>query len=556
MGNIFSDVTIIICLAAVFAILFRLLKQPTILAYILAGVLVGPFALFSIHNREVISNFSDFGITLLLFSLGLELKIGELKVIGRTVIFAGIAQILLTAVFGFTLALLLGFTGYKAFYIAIGVVFSSTMIVVKLLADKNDLNSLYGKISIGINILQDFFSLFLLIFLSGLSSNTSQATTLINFGIVFLKIIIIITVIINLSKYVLPPLLHIISRSTEILFLFSIAWVFGVAASIAWMGFSIEIGGFLAGLALANTFENYQIISRIRPLRDFFITIFFVFLGMQLELGNLSSILLPAVSIALFALIMKPLLMMCIMGSLGYRKRTAFFTSLNLAQISEFSLILILMGNALHQIPKSLVSLMILVGIITFIISTYLIKDNNRIYKKIGYMLRIFEWRKGKEEKAGENRNFTNHIIVVGGRRTGITVLEELAESGQVIVVDFDPDIVKKLHEKGIATIFGDIVDEEIQERIHLSSAKLVISTMTDFGNNTLLIKAVHHASRRIKIISIAYDAVEAKLLYKEGVDYVMLPYVAGSRQIAKIIKSGEFENLAELRQKDNIYLQ
>lgn len=559
MGSIFLEITVIICLASILAILFRIFKQPSILAYILTGVLIGPVALFHIQNKEVIGNFSELGITLLLFLLGLELKLGELRSIGKTAMLGGLSQIVLTMSAGWAIALLFGLSLLTGFYVGIALTFSSTIIVVKLLTDKKDLNSLYGRLSVGFLLVQDFFAILLLILVGGYKPVSDPMLALQYFGILFLKAIIVVTVIVNLSRSVLPKLIHTISRSSETLFLFSIAWVFGVAALVAspYIGFSIEIGGFLAGLALANATENFQIVARVRPLRDFFITIFFVFLGMQLVLSNISHILFPALILSVFVLLIKPLIMMLIMGVLGYRKRTSFLTGLNLGQISEFSLILVVLGSHLGHIPDSVVSLITLVAIITFTCSTYFINDSNGLYKKFGKYIALFELGKGKEEKIGGSELHENHVILVGATRMGTTILDALEHTDDpLVVVDFDPEVVKKLLQKGIPSIFGDIVDTDIQERVNLAKAKLVVSTLTDLEDNMLLIKAVHHHNKKTKIIVMAYDIEEAKLLYKEGVDYVVLPHIAGGRQIARTLKSDELEKLEELKEKDKAYLQ
>lgn len=378
------------------------------------------------------------------------------------------------------------------------------------------------------------------------------------FLIVLTKAVILLTVIINLSRTFLPKLIHKIARSQETLFLFSLAWVFGISALVSsqWVGFSIEIGGFLAGIALANSVENFQIAAKIRPLRDFFIIIFFVFLGIQMGTGNLGAILMQAVVLTLFVLLLKPFILMVIMGFFGYRKRTSFFVGLNLAQVSEFSLILVVLGQKLGQIPESVVSLVTIVAIVTFTSSTYGILHNNILYKKVGKFLSFFELGKGRGEEIGEETPFEDHILLVGGMRMADTILETLKQSDEkIVVVDFDPDTVKKLRSKNITTIFGDITDPEIQERSHIEKAKLVISTLSDLEDNMLLMKAVRHANKKTKLIMLAYDTTDANILYREGADYVVLPHLAGGRQLAKALKSDELKELEDLKEKDKMYL-
>lgn len=558
MGSIFFEITIVLCLTALLAIVFRLLKQPPLLAYILAGILIGPLALFKIQNIEVLKNFSELGITLLLFLLGLELQLKDLRSVGKFAVIGGTAQVFVTGFVGFLVSRILGFPLLPSFYISAGLTFSSTIIVIKLLSDKRDLHSLYGKLSIGFLLMQDLFAILLLILLSGYQPVHDPIHVLQYLIIVLSKTVILFTVIVNLSRTLLPKLIHKIARSQEILFLFSLAWVFGISALIAspYIGFSIEIGGFLAGIALANSVENFQIAAKIRPLRDFFITIFFVFLGIQLGIGNLVSVLLPALVLLFFVLLVKPLIVMVIMGIFGYRKRTSFFTSISMAQVSEFSLILVVLGQKLGHIPESIVTLVTLVAIVSFTTSTYLMMHGNGVYRRIHELLTIFEFGKGREEHISSEGTFTNHIILVGGRRMADTILETLKNTDeQVVVVDFDPDTVKKLQKKEILVIFGDIIDPEIQEKAHIEKAKLVVSTLSDLEDNLLLMKATRHLNKKAKLIVLAYDTDEANILYHQGADYVVLPHLAGGRQIARALKSDEMEKLEDLREKDTAYL-
>ncbi|HYK08747.1 MAG TPA: cation:proton antiporter [Candidatus Eisenbacteria bacterium] len=558
MGSIFFEITIVLCLTALIAIIFRLLRQPPMLAYILTGMLIGPFAFFHINNLEVLKNFSELGITLLLFLLGLELQLRDLRPVGKAIITAGTAQVFLTGALAFGASILLGFPLLSSFYISAALTFSSTIIVVKLLSDKKDLHSLYGKLSIGLLLVQDFFAILLLILLSGYKPVDNPLLILQSFALILCKTVIIFTVIVNLSRVVLPKLIHRIARSQETLFLFSIAWVFGISALLAspFIGFSIEIGGFLAGIALANSVENFQIAAKIRPLRDFFVTIFFVFLGIQMSFGNLGQIVIPALLLFLFVLLLKPVIIMFLTGLLGYRKRTSFFTGSALAQVSEFSLIIVVLGQKAGQIPESIVSLVTLVAILSFATSPYIITHANSTYRRIGKWLSFFELKGPSKEALQEEVEFADHILIIGGRRMAETILESLKSTKeQVVVVDFDPDTIKKLQDNGITTIFGDIVDPEIQERAGLAKARLVVSTLSDLEDNLLLIKVARRMNKQIKVVLLAYDIEEARILYRDGADYVVLPHLAGGRQIAHALKLGAEKKLEMLKKRDKAYL-
>ena len=568
MGNIFTEITVIICLAAFFAVIFRTLKQPIILAYILTGIIIGPFGFFNFANKDVLQLMAQFGITLLLFMVGLELKFSDLKSVGRVSLITGIGQIVFTSLIGYFICLALGFSSITSLYVSIALTFSSTIIIVKLLSDKRDLHSLYGRISVGFLLVQDFFAILLLILLSGFNptaasgqAGSGQVLFSVDFLSTLAKAAILFGGIIYLSRTLLPKVVDIIAHSQEALLLFSLAWAFGLASLVSSeaIGFSIEIGGFLAGLSLANSTENFQIASKVRSLRDFFITIFFVILGMNLTFNNIGVILLPSLILSVFVLIGNPIIVMVIMGIMGYRKRTSFLAGLTVAQISEFSLIIIFLGNKIGHLSTEIVTLITVVGIITFTFSTYMIVFGNKLYLFLAPFLSLFERKHTKKDEIVQSEknmeNLKGHVVLVGADQMGQSILETLEElNREVVVVDFDPGIVKRLKEKNIHIIFGDISDLDIQEKAQLDKAQLVISTIPDIEDNLLLLKELNHENKRTKILVMALDSHDARVLYKEGADYVVLPHLAGGRQIAKLLGSN-LDNIPALKAKDLAYL-
>ena len=553
MGSIYTELTLIIVLAAGLSIFFRFLRQPPILAYILAGVILGPLGIIHLQGKEVITSLAEIGITLLLFMLGLELRFSELKSVGKVSIITGLAQILFTSVVGYSLSIFLGFSPIVSLYVSIALTFSSTIIIVKLLSDKKDLQSLYGKISVGFLLVQDFVAIVALIFLSGFTGG--GPFSLLEFFTIILKAVVLFGWVILLSWHFLPYLINKISHSPETLFLFSIAWAFGLSALVTspLIGFSIEIGGFLAGLALANSLENYQIISRVRPLRDFFITIFFVTLGTRLLISDFSEILIPGVILSAFVLIGNPIIVMIIMGALGYRKRTGFMAGLTVAQISEFSLILMIMGNRIGHVSDQAVSLVTFVGAVTFVISTYMILNNNYLYKLLSPFLDIFE-RSNVREKRITAEKIKDHVVLIGVRRMGESILEALKkdEKTKIVAVDFNPDIVEALKEDGVISFYGDIADEEIQELAQIDKAKLIISTVSDLEDNLLLLKSIKNLKKKPKVVLLALEKHEARELYKEGADYVVIPHIAGGHHLAKIlVEENHMELIEKYKEKD-----
>lgn len=558
MGDFFLELTILVFLASLLSIVFRILKQPPILAYILAGIIIGPFGDLQLQNRETLQALGQLGITLLLFMVGLELRIKELRTIGKVALATGIAQIVFTSLIGYFICLQLGFSPITSIYLSIALAFSSTIVIVKLLSDKKDLNSLYGKISVGFLLVQDFFAIVVLILLSGFSGENASLS-LGNFGLVVIKGVLLFISVLFLSVTILPKIIAKIAHSSETLFLFSIAWALGVSALVSSqaVGFSVEIGGFLAGLALANSTENYQIVSKVRGLRDFFITIFFVTIGMGMAFSSFSQILLPAILLSLFVLIGNPIIIMVIMGLIGYRRRTSFLAGLTVAQISEFSLILVFLGNRLGHISDQIVSLTTMVGAITFTLSTYMIMNGNYLYRKLNRYLFIFEKKNTKEENMQIDKegfeDLKDHVVLIGANRTGRSILEALEdEREKLAVVDFDPDVVSELKERGIKSIFGDIVDTDIQERVALDKAKLIISTISDIEDNLLLLQSVDKQKEDEKrVIVLAQEPSEAKVLYEAGAHYVVLPHLAGGRHLAKIIKDDNLDRLEVLKALD-----
>ncbi len=562
MESIFLEITIIISLAAFLALFFRLLKQPAILAYILAGIIIGPLGLIPIHNQQLITVLGNLGITLLLFMLGLEIKISDFKSFGKEVILVGLGQIIFSFAFFYILVTLFGISPIASVYIAMALTFSSTVIIVKLLSDKKDLHSLYAKVTIGILLLQDLLAILFLIFLSSLNPNTGTLQSLEQIAIAIFKAIVLFGAVVYLSKKVFPPVVDYLSKSPETLFLVSLAWVFGLATIISSpiVGFSIEIGGFLAGLSLANSIANFQIIAKVKILRDFFIVLFFVVLGMRMNIASINSVIAPAIALSIFVMAIKPLIVIALMGMVGFRKRTSFLSGFALAQISEFSLIIVFLGNKIGHISDYIVFLVTMVGIITFMFSPYTIVYGNKLYFIFGRYFTIFERKNFKKEKIVHSEieldNLQDHIVLVGGDQMGQSILNALEDLGRdVVVVDFDPDIVGKLSGKHIHRLFGDISDYEIQKKANLDRAKLVISTIPDTEDNLLILKELNQENRRAKVVVMALDSQDAKILYKAGADYVILPHLAGGRQIARLIKENNLENIEKLKEKDLSYL-
>lgn len=544
----FFELTIILCASAILSILAKIFKQPTIIAYLLVGLLIGYFKIFDLSEQNTFRLFSDLGIMLLLFLVGLEINYTSLKLVGKVSAIIGIGQIIITSLIGFGLANFFGFDVVESAYISVALTFSSTIIIVKLLSDKKDLNSLYGKISIGFLLVQDLIAILMLVLLTSMEEGDSFSITSVSLALV--KAIVLFLAMLWLGRKILPVVFDRIAYSQEVLFITSLAWVFAVAVLVNQIGFSIEIAGFLAGIALANSSEHFQIANRVRPLRDFFIVVFFVTLGSSFVFTDLISHIKPILFFSLFVLVGNPLIVLILMGVLGYRKRIGFLTGLTVAQISEFSLILIALGLKLGHINDDIVSMVTAVGIITIVCSTYLIMHGNLIYKYASGILSMFEKTHTHEVKLPKSI-YNKPIVVIGFHRTGRSLVHNLPKK-DVLIVDFDPESISSLETAGYSFILGDIADPEVFETSNCAKAKIVISTSPDMEDNLIIISKLQKLKKRPKIIVRSESEDEAKLMYNSGADYVILPHISSGQALGESLAHNNLNTiLKKLKDKE-----
>ncbi len=558
--KLFYDITGILVLAGIIAAAVSLLKQPSIIAYILTGLVVGSLGYMHGTEHSALDALGQIGIALLLFMVGLELDVKRIKDLGKVALYTGLGQIIFTFAIGYFICLGLGFSSLVSLYVSTALTFSSTIIVIKLLAEKKDLQSLYGRICIGILLVQDFVAMGILLFMAGGSGSHRDVFYSLD-GWQYLvtlaaKVLIILLLLLWLSKRVFPSFVNRFGKSDEMLLVFSVAWALGFAAFISspFVGFSIEAGGFLAGLALANSHVHYEISARIKSLRDFFIIIFFIVFGTKLVFAGIVSMILPAILLSLFVLIGNPLIVMVIMGLMGYKPRTSFFASVTVAQISEFSFVVAAIGNRLGHLSDSMLGLVTLVGIVTIAGSSYMVLYSDRLYNWLAPIIQLFNFRKHSVEKGFNNLVFKNHIILIGANRLGSHLIDTLDKKKQtLVIVDFDPEIAAKLEKQGLNVICGDISDSYIQDEVGLSNAKLIVSTVPDMHDNAMLIEAVNNRSgnkrTRPKMIFVAQSEAEALLLYKKNIDYAIQPHFIGGLHLSRILQEdGGYKSLRKLK--------
>lgn len=549
MPVLFGELAIVLVLSTILGIVFRALKQPLILAYIFSGIIISVLGLFGEVDSSVFELLSSLGIAFLLFLIGVELKLSDLKYMGRSALYLGMGQIAFTAIVGFILVSALGFSQIASVYMAIAISFSSTVIIIKLLSEKHDLQSLYGKIAIGYLLVQDFVAIVALMVLSGFG-DTGAPTAAVLVAIL-IKGLILVGIAYLASKLVLKFLFSLTSSSTELLFVSAIAWAFLLSAIAAAFGFSIAIGAFLAGVAIASSPYRIQISARIRPVRDFFIIIFFILLGASMSVGASQILISQIIFLSAFVLLGKPLIMLAIMLTLGFRNRTAFLSSVTGAQISEFSLILLTSGFALGHVPQEAVSVFAGVGIVTITLSSYLILYGDKLWKLVSKpMSRAFP-EKPAEPAVANREQLSEHFILIGAEQMGWDILEYLAgrlhSKKQIVVVDFNPETIKTLAASGYNAVFGDVGDPELADDLMLERAKVIISTVPDAVDTSYLIRTAKDHNFRGPIIVTSYWMHDAVKLYEAGADYVVVPEEVGGDHVAKIL-SENWENLGKIK--------
>ncbi len=544
--NLFTQVAALLILASVVGLLGMLLRQPLLMAFIVVGILAGPSGFNIVAADAEIELLSELGIAVLLFLVGLKLDLQLIRSIGTVSAIAGLSQILLTGVIGLVITLAFNLSWLVAGFVAVAITFSSTIIVVKMLSDRREIDAMHGRIALGILIVQDLVVVLLMLVLSAVDASTGAASPwagalrLLAFAVVLGGVLTVF------MRYIAQPLLQRIARSPELLVTFAIGWAAFIAAAADSFGFSKELGGLLAGVSLASTHYKDAISTRLTSMRDFLLLFFFIVLGARLELDALHAQWATAAVLSLFVLIGKPLIVMSVMAWLGYRKRTGFMAGLVLAQISEFSLILIAMGQNLGHLDESTMSLITLVGLVTIAVSSYFIQNANTLYAWLEPWLSRFERPTPNREQDDVSlpANQRYDIILFGLGRYGSAMYERLHAAGcKVLGIDFDPDNVRKWQRQGIPAMYGDMADPDFIAHLPLTGSRWVIAAtpvvsaaLTHNDPRRILIEALkdHGYSGRIAVA--AQHSHDAERLRDKGAHLILMPFVDAADQAADLV--------------------
>ncbi len=536
------DIGFIVIFSAILAYLARFLKQPAIVAYVVAGIIIGPVGFGLITNFEEIALLSELGIVFLLFSVGLEIDFRRFRNVGFAALVGGALQIVLTFLVGFAIALIFGLGSVMGIYLGLLLALSSTMILTKILVDRDELNTLHGRITLGILLLQDIIAVVALPILSNLETFATLASAELIMYIV-LKGVGLFAIAIVLNKFFFPYILDYAAERHEILFLTAVANCFFFIGASYVLGFSIAIGGFIAGLSMANFPYNIEIAGEMHALRDFFAIIFFSTLGMQLNFWVIRSMLPLFLTLFFATLAIKPMILAFIYLFMGYGGRTSNSIAVGLGQASEFMFIIaaeeFMLGNITHEFYSLLLSLVV----VSMITTPYFMRGRNLIYRtfsrlKIQRISHLIHPRSIHEIEYFPRTHLSDHVIIFGADRMGGRIVKYLKNKGEnFVVVERNPEIVKNLSNMGIYCVYGDADNDEILKKISLYRARLVILTIPFADISSFVIRKAKRFNKDVKIFARAHSEADAERLYMSGADIVIVPEFVSAEKIIKKVE-------------------
>lgn len=547
------ELVAVFVIAVLVGIVFRYFGLPSIIGHVLAGFILGASCLISSPSIEVLRLLATLGVTLLLFLVGLEMNWSEVRRVGKEAVWLFFGQtVLLVAVYTVFGLFAVGFTPLAAVLFSLAMAFSSTIVVVKVLSEKKDLESYSGRLSIGVLLLQDILAIGLLIFLP----SVGEGISVFGFSLLLAKLLVLIVVVNIVGHYMVSVLMKQVIRTAEDLVLFSLAWfALVVYGSVALLGVSAEVGGLLAGLSLSTSWGHFQIVSKIRVIRDVFLTLFFVLLGFQVGIGGvdwkLVIVLVPMIVVVKF------LVTHMMSRMVGLSGRNAILMGLNMTQVSEFSLVVMSVGLSAGLWNEPMVKAVTVAGLFSMALSTILITRSEKLSISIGKLSKMLFKFGGKNIQIRvEHRN---HIVLFGGDRTGKSILSFLKKIGEkVVVVDFNPQVVAFMKRKGETVIFADATDPDVLELTNIAEAKLIISTIKNINDSLSLLSELKNKKIGVPVIADAESLSQAKELYAAGVAYVIFPHFVSGWHMGQMVKryGKDKETLLRYKKKQDSVLK
>ena len=561
--DLLSSVGICIAAAAVLAFIGNRLRQPLLLAYLLAGIVIGPRIGFGwISDQASIETVSEIGLILLLFIIGLELDLKKLLAAGKPVLVTGILQFPLCVALGLGFFIPFGFRmhggDFGLLYLAVCLAISSTMIVVKILYDKFELDTLPGRITLGVLIFQDVWAIVVLGIQPNLT-NPHVGTLLLSLG----SGVLLVAASLAISKMVLPPLFRSVAKRPELVLIGSLAWCFTVVAAANAAGLSREMGALIAGISISTFPYNLDVVAKVVSIRDFFVTLFFVALGMQIPMPSIEVVGLALLASA-FLLASRFAVVFPILRALRLGHRTSLLPAINLAQMSEFSMVIAAIGLGDQHIDQKTVSVLIFVFAITSIASTYLIALSHPLQERLSTWLRkagVRDLGEGDADAATARALAGKDVVLLGFFTEASALVHEYEMAApadghpmleRLLVIDFNPDVHTELTRRGIACKYGDVASMQTLHHAEVHDAKLIVSTIPDTilkgTNNLRLLKQARRLFPDAMVVVTANRAASALELYEAGADFVFVPRLHAAAQMAAILEAGIKNGFEALR--------
>lgn len=545
--SLLVSISLILIIAAVLAVISKLLKQEFILAYILAGIIIGPLILGLIKDTTLINGLAEIGITFLLFTAGLEMSLGKFRGRVSTILITGIIQIVSVVLLAFFILRAFQFSSMESMWLGIAIALSSTVVVTKIFSDKNELSTLHARFIIGIMLVQDVVAI---ASLALLSSNFALVPILISLGKIVL--LALFAFLVNLA---IKPIIKKAASSSELLLVISIAFLFLFATAAYFLNLSIAIGAFIAGIMLANTDYKIEIESKTKSLRDFFAIMFFVSIGMWLT--NISKqILWPLIIVMAILILFEPLITALIIRLSGYNSKTALQTGFAFAQVSEFSLILMLSALSLGIVTQRAFDLIVIVAVISIAITQYTIKTGEPLANIFSKLFSFIKLPTHKEEKYNCIGTGKKTMLLIGCHRMGSIYLKNLEKfRDKLLIVDYNPEIIQALSKQKISCIYGDADSNELLDKLPTQDIRLVLSTIPKKDENLFIIKHFKKLSNKLFVIVTAQRIDDALEFYKAGADYVLLPIIIGAEQCLDMIRKLDKKGFYDLKSEHIKYL-
>jgi Kef-type K+ transport system membrane component KefB len=566
--DILADVGRSIVAATALALLARALRQPLILAYLVAGILVGPAMGFGlVQDRESIHLISEIGLVLLLFIIGLEMDLQKLLGSGRALLLAGLLQFPLGALLGTGFALIVGFRlgggHFDAAYLGLGMALSSTMIVVKLLYDKYELMTLPGRLTLGILVFQDVWAILVLAVQPTLLNPSGTALLL-----SLVKGAVLVGASLLASRYVLPRLFAFVAKVPELLLVTALAWCFLVAGVASQLGLSREMGALIAGVGMSTFPYNLDVIAKVINIRDFFVTLFFVALGMQIPAPT-PAILGASAAAAAFLVASRFLSVFPILYAAGSGLRASLLPSINLSQMSEFSLVIAALGLSLGHVDAGTVAVLTFVFAVTSVTSTYLITWSHGVQSALGKLCQAVGLMDRGPDAVEEGAGPASGIVMLGFYRDASSILHQFemeANAGNspsvlddLLVIDFNPEVLKELKRRGIRSLYGDVASMDTLHHASIHEARLVVCTLTDTvlkgTTNARLLGQLRKICPQAEVVVAAETLEGALKLYEAGADFVFVPRIHSAHRMAEVIETAVSDGLSLLREEERARL-